>query len=156
MTEDFDNSDTLKVEDEPKSSARVLDAIKEAERAFNGWQSYCDEIDEIYARGEQRGDWDDPDYLLVGSSPAVLKPAIYAKPPVPVVSPQFKDRRKLQNTAAELLVRSVVSAFDRAGLGRGIICTRDDLIFYNRGQLWVTYESDEGQKDCIEHLDRKG
>jgi len=155
LTEDFDNSDTLKVEDEPKSSARVLDAIKEAERAFNGWQSYCDDIDEVYARGEVRGDWADPDYDLFWASMEVMKPAIYARPPVPVVSPQFKDRRKLQNTAAELLERSVVSAFDRAGLDLEMICTRDDLIFYNRGQLWVTYESDDGQKICIEHLDRK-
>ena len=81
MTEDFDNSDTLTVEDEPESSARVLAAIKEAERAFNGWQSYCDEIDEIYAHGEQRGDWDDPDYDLWWASTEVLKPAIYARPP---------------------------------------------------------------------------
>ena len=45
MIDDFDDSDTLRMEDEPKSSARVLDAIKDAERAFNGWQSYCDYID---------------------------------------------------------------------------------------------------------------
>ena len=153
--EESENSDTLMIEDDKKSSARVLAAIKEAERAFNDWNGYCDTIDEIYARGEVRGDWADPDYDLWWSSTEVLKPAIYAKPPVPVVSPQFKDRRKLQNTAAELLERSVVSAFDRAGLDLEMICTRDDLIFYNRGQLWVTYESDDGQKVCIEHLDRK-
>ncbi|MGN7962175.1 hypothetical protein [Brucella sp. 22210] len=152
-------ADTLEVEGDTKSSARVLSAIKKAERAFNSWQSLCDQIDVVYG-GEDTidSDWSDPDYDLFWASMEIMKPAIYAYPPQPVVSPQFKDRRKLQNTTADLLERSVKSAFIRTGIDDAMICTRDDLIFYNRGQLWVTYETDEkggGQRICVEHLDRK-
>src|SRR5690606_33011162 len=37
-----------------------------------------------------------------------------------------------------------------------VMCeVRDDLIFTNRGVMWLTYESEKGeQRVCIEHLDR--
>jgi hypothetical protein len=152
---------------QPKSSAGVLAALKKAERTFNGWQGTCDHIDDVYSLSDGLGgaagyvgsdSWSDPDYDLFWASMEIMKPAIYARPPEPVVSPQFKDRRPLQNTTAEMLERTVKSAFDRTDLDEGMIGARDDLIFYNRGQLWLTYETDEkggGQRVCVEHLDRK-
>lgn len=152
-------ADTLEVEGDTKSSARILSAIKKAERALNAWQGICDTIDEVYSRDEYaESGWNDPDYDLFWSSMEIMKPAIYARPPQPVVSPQFKDRRPLPNTTAELLERSVTSSFDRGGIDEAMICTRDDLIFYNRGQIWLTYETDEdggGKRVCYDHLDRK-
>lgn len=148
------DQDTFKVADDPKSSARVLDAIAKAERAFNPWQSFCDEIDCIYARDESYSAivWTDPEFDLFWSSTEILKPAIYAKPPLPVVSPMFRDRRPLQNVTAEMLERSVISAFGRTDIDEAMCHVRDDLIFYNRGQLWVSLDE---QKLCVEHLDRK-
>lgn len=152
-------ADTLEVEGDAESSARVLAAIDKAERALNGWQALCDEIDDIYARHERDrvdSDWIDPEYDLFWASMEIMKPAVYARPPQPVVSPQFKDRRPLQNTAAEMLERVVASAFDRGGIDEAMCCARDDLIFYNRGQLWVTLEDKDGERRLIfEHLDRK-
>lgn len=151
-----EQADTLEVEGDTKSSARVLAAIKKAERAMNAWQALCDRIDEVYGReGQVEGEWLDPDYDLFWSSMEIMKPAVYARPPQPVVSPQFKDRRPLPNTTAELLERSVTSAFDRTCIDEAMLCTRDDLIFYNRGQLWVTLEDDDGKKIIVDHLDRK-
>lgn len=153
------DADTLEVEGDTKSSARVLSAIKKAERSLNAWQDLCDTIDEEYAYDKAvESDWRDPDYDLFWASMEIMKPAVYCHPPQPVISPQFKDRRKLQNTTAEMLERSVTSAFDRTDLDEGMLCLRDDLIFYSRGQLWVTYETDEkggGKRVCVEHIDRK-
>lgn len=152
-------ADTLEVKGDTKSSARVLAAIKKAERALNDWQGLCDRIDDIYSKREcYSEDWIDPDYDLFWSSMEIMKPAVYAYPPEPVVSPQFKDRRRLPNLTADLLQRAAKSAFARTNLDEAMQCTRDDLIFYNRGQLWLTYETDEkggGQRVCIEHIDRK-
>jgi hypothetical protein len=106
--------------------------------------------------GNGQGGWVDQEYDLFWASMEIMKPAVYARPPDPVVSPQFKDRRPLPNLTAELLERTVKSAFDRSCLDEAMICARDDLIFYNRGQLWCTYETEDGeQRVCIEHLDRK-
>ena len=160
--DELEDADTLKVEGEAKSSARILSALKKAERSFSGYQGLCDRIDDVYSRKEgddSGGDtWIDPEYDLFWASMEIMKPAVYARPPKPVVSPLFNDRRKLQNITAEMLERSVTSDFYRSGLDEAMQCARDDLIFYNRGQIWVTYETDEkggGQRICPEHLDRK-
>ncbi len=157
---DTSDADTLKDQDEPKSAARLLAAIKKAENHFNDWQATCDRIDDIYGLVEQIDavlfGLKDAGYDLFWASTEILKPAIYARPPKPVVAPMFNDRRKLYVTTAEMLERSVTSAYERSGLDEAMICARDDLIFYNRGQLWVTYEkSDSVQQVCLEHLDRK-
>lgn len=151
-------SDTLEMTGEPKSSTRVLSAIKKAEDAFRDYQEFCKRIDIIYSR--TRGlseDWVDTEYDLFWSSMEIIKPATYAKPPVPNVAPMFSDQRPLQDLTAELLERVTASAFDHGGMDEVMIGVRDDLAFTNRGQIWVTYESDEkggGQRACIEHLDR--
>ncbi len=50
---DTSDADTLKDQDEPKSSARLLAAIKKAENHFNDWQATCDRIDDIYGLVER-------------------------------------------------------------------------------------------------------
>lgn len=156
--EETEYSDTLKddVEGaEPKSSARVLSAIKKATDTFRDYQDTCRRIDEVYSRENAYDtNWLDPDYDLFWASMEILKPAIYAHAPVPAVAPMFADRRPLYNTTAELLERVASSAFDRANIDQAMLSLRDDLAFTNRGVLWVTYETDDGQKVCIDHIDR--
>lgn len=156
MAEDTEYSDTLEVEGEAKSSARVLAAIRTATDTFRDYQDTCQRIDDVYSHASQFDtDWLDPDYDLFWSSMEILKPAIYAHAPVPAVAPMFSDRRPLYNTTAELLERTVSSAFERANIDQTMLSLRDDLAFTNRGVPWVVYESDDGeQRACIDHVDR--
>lgn len=155
-TEEAEYSDTLEVEGEAKSSSRVLAAIKKATDTFRDYQDTCRRIDDIYSREGDQYDsaWLDPEYDLFWASMEILKPAIYAHAPVPAVAPMFADRRPLYNTTAELLERVTTSAFDRANIDQAMLALRDDLAFTNRGVLWVTYETEDGQKACIDHIDR--
>jgi hypothetical protein len=146
------------VEGERKSSTRILKAIREAQAAYRDYQDDCDRIDDVYSkRVDWNSDWIDPDYDLFWASTEILKTAIYAKPPVPVVSPMFSDRRPLYNTAAEMVERVAVSDFERSDLDQAMLGIRDDLIFTNRGVLWARYEDNEDHGQCVwgEHLDRK-
>ena len=149
-------SDTLEKKGEPKSSARVLSAIKKAEDTFRDYQDFCKRIDLIYSRtAGQDQIWQDPEYDMFWASMEIIKPATYAKPPKPNVAPMFSDRRPLQDTTAELLERTAVSVFDRTGIDEVMLNVRDDLAFTNRGQMWAVYEKDaKGQRICIDHLDR--
>lgn len=161
MSEEIEteDADTLKVEGEAKSSARILAALKTAEDNDRDYQEICDGIDDYYSRGgSTEGDWRDPEYDLFWSSMEILKPAIYARPPVPVVSPQFKDRRVLYNVTAELLERTAISDFARVNLNDEMKSLRDDLIFYNRGVVWLVHEKDAkkgAEFVCVDHVDRK-
>lgn len=159
MSEEIEteDADTLKVDGEPKSSARILAALKKAGDLDRDYQDICDRIDDYYSRrGVTESDWDDPEYDLFWASMEILKPAIYARPPVPVVSPQFKDRRPLYNLTAELLERTAISDFGRVNLDEEMKTLRDDLIFYNRGVVWLVHEKEKGAEFvCVDHVDRK-
>jgi len=158
--EEIQPSDTLELKDEPKSSSVVLSVLQNAKDKFREWQDTCDRIDTIYSKynginrpyGET---WTDGDLDLFWASYEILKPAVYAHPPKPVVSTQFKDRDPVKSKTAELLERVSVSNFDRSNIDDVMCEVRDDLIFTNRGVIWLTYESEKGeQRVCIEHLDR--
>lgn len=158
--EEIQPSDTLELKDEPKSSSVVLSVLQNAKDKFREWQNVCDRIDTVYSKyqGYNRPygeNWTDGDLDLFWASYEILKPAVYAHPPKPVVSTQFKDRDPVKSKTAELLERVSVSNFDRSNIDDVMCEVRDDLIFTNRGVMWLTYESEKGdQRVCIEHLDR--
>lgn len=150
---------------EPKSSAGVLSALAKAEDAFRDWQATCSTIDAIYnldgqGYGGVRADldgygWRDAELDLFWASYEILKPAVYARPPQPVVAPLFKDGKQLHNTTAEMLERCAVSSFKRTDIQEVMLHTRDDLIFTGRGAMWLRYEAEKDKHSvCVEHKDR--
>lgn len=154
--EEIQPSDSFELKEEPKSSSVILAALEDAKDKTREWRDYCDRIDAIYSRYSSISQvYQDGDLDLFWASYEILKPAIYARPPKPVVSTQFKDRDPVKSKTAELLERVSISNFDRSNIDDVMIEVRDDLIFTNRGVMWLTYESDNGkQRVCIEHLDR--
>lgn len=161
---DIDNqispSDTFKVENEPRSSATVLEAIRQAKKSFENYNNVCKRIDDLLsAKSQLLGSaadmgFTDQEYDLFWSSMEILKPAIYAKPPRIVVSTRFKDGSRTDKTVAELMERVLNSEFERSDIDQVMLDMRDDLAVANRGVDWLTYESEDGKKVCIEHLDR--
>lgn len=145
-----------------KASAPILAALKKAEDEFREWDATCHLIDDVYSRHGSSYEglqqmalgWGDTQLDLFWSSFEVLKPAVYARPPKPAVAPLFKDGSKLKTTTAELLERAATSAFMRTGIDDVMQEVRDDLLFAGRGVMWLRYEDDDGQKVCVEHLDR--
>lgn len=134
-----------------------LDLIENAEEVFDDWQDAADKIDKTYASlSDLRSVVRDREFALFWSNVQVMGPAIYARPPVPVVTPKFKDRRPLYRNASELLERACVVSFDIADIDQHMLALRDDLTIVGRGAAWVRYESDDdGERVCYEHVDRK-
>jgi len=149
-------ADTLESDIEPKSSARVLAAVRKSQDAFRDYQDTCARIDEVYNQDiASDGNWLDPKFDLFWASMEIIKPATYARAPQPAVAPMFADNTPVKNTTAELLERLTASAFDMACIDQTMLSVRDDLAFTNRGIIWVTYEADsKGQRIVPEHLDR--
>lgn len=150
--------DTFEAEEKGQRAQPVLSALAKAEKEFEPWQSICDEIDTVYnleGFAGRENSWNDSKLDLFWASFEVLKPAVYARPPVPAVSPLFKDGKPLLNKTAELLERASVSAFERTDMNSVMYSIRDDLLFAGRGVPWVRYDTDDGQKVCVDYLDRK-
>lgn len=149
-------ADSLEKQDEPKSSAVLLAAITGAEKSVAAFNQVCQQVDDLYSLKavDIFADDNSQDFQLFWASMEILKPSIYARPPVPVVAPRFKDRDPVIGAASEMLERALTTAFAESEIDEVMLETRDDLALNNRGVQWLTYESDDGQKVCIEHLDR--
>lgn len=137
----------------PKKAQEWLDLIADAESVFKDYLDSCDNIDRIYSDLDQyRSGNRDRDFALFWSNIQIMGPSIYARPPQPVVTPKFKDRRPVYRMASEMLERVSSVAFDQADINEVMLQCRDDLTIAGRGVAWVRYEED---KVCIEHLDRR-
>src|SRR5262245_25044419 len=147
---------------EPKSSHAWLNLIEESEKAFEQWNDHCDKIDKQYASLERLAMMaGDKEFQMVRANVEVIKPSIYANPPVPVVVPKFKDRRPVYTEASELLERCATVTFDIAYIDELMRLVRDDLALINRGVAWCRYESGgkggyyDYEKVCIDFKDRR-
>jgi hypothetical protein len=52
----------------------------------------------------------DRQFQMFWANIQVLGPSIYARPPIPVVVPRFKDRKPLPRAASEILERCAIKA----------------------------------------------
>lgn len=149
------------VSDNPKSSEDILNAIIQAEREMRDFDENARRIDQIYSGRQQLGDMldtlglEDQEYDLFWASMEVLKPAIYAKPPNVVAKPRYSDASPAAKVAAEVIERVVNSEFERSNIDLALREVRDDLALLNRGVLWVDYETEEGKRICVDHVDRR-
>lgn len=163
MSDDVDDiaEEQLDPAVEPKSAKAWLSAITKAERAFADYQLRSDKIDKLYASLKHLADATrDREFQLFWANIQVLGPSIYARPPVPVVVPKFKDRRPLYRVASELLERCSVVTFDMSDINAVMMLLRDDLTILGRGAAWARYETkEEGEYNtervCLDYLDRR-
>ena len=147
---------------EPKSAKAWLNLLEEAEDAFEDWNSCCDRIELRYASLTRLNDkWRDREFQMFWANMEVIKPSIYAKPPVPAVSQKFKDRRPVTQAAAEFLERCLTVTFDIGGIDELMKLIRDDLGITDRGVAWLRYESGndgsyyDHEKVCFDFKNRR-
>jgi hypothetical protein len=147
---------------EPKSAKAWLNLLLESEKAFERWNDHCDNIDRVYASLERLAQPSrDKEFQMLWANIEVIKPAIFARPPNPVVVPKFKDRRPVYQAASEVMERAVTVAFDMAHITELMKQIRDDLALINRGVAWCRYESGKGngyydhEKVCIDFKHRR-
>lgn len=149
---------------EPKKAKAWLNLLLESEKAFEKWNDHCDKIDKQFASLERLSNMArDKEYQMFWANMEVVKPSIYAKPPMPVVVPKFKDRRPVPQAASEVMERCAIVAFDLTRINDTMLLIRDDVAMISRGVAWCRYEEgDNGQssyysheKVCIEFKSRR-
>lgn len=143
---------------EPKESKWWLAQIEQAEHDFKDWQERADNIDKVYADLRSLAEVSrDRQFQMFWANIQVLGPSIYSRPPIPVVTPRFKDRKPVPRMASELLERSTIVGFESpSGNIDGVMRqVRDDLTVLARGCAWVRYDTKKGQKVCIERTNRR-
>src|SRR6187399_118194 len=148
---------------EPESAKAWLNLLIESEDAFEPWNKHCDNIDKQFASLERLSmAGRDKEFQMFWANCEVLKPSIYAKPPVPVVVPKFKDRRPVYQQASEVMERCCNVAFDLTRINDLMLLVRDDLSMISRGVAWCRYESGknddayyDSERVCIDFKGRR-
>lgn len=143
--------------DESPTSARpFLDAIKDAQEYFRFWNEKSDGIDKLYADLKTlAADGGDREFQMFWANMEILKPSIYARPPVPVAVPRWKDQKELPRKASEVLERTLSVNFEEEDINAVMLEIRDDMATNGRGAVWIRLRDYDGQiRNCIEHLDR--
>lgn len=143
--------------EDTNSAKPWIDRLEHARKEMQDWQTAADNIDKAYSdMGHLRQAHRDREFALFWSNIQIIGPSIYARPPEPVVTPKFKDRRPLYRTASEFLERCTKISLDIADIDQQMIAARDDLCISGRAVMWVRYEDEEdGERVCYEHVDRK-
>jgi hypothetical protein len=141
----------------PEPSAKWLAMLKDAEDADKFYHEKVDHIDDLYADLKKLADMRaDREFQIFWANLEVLKPSIYTRPPVPVVSPRFKDRRDLPRKAADILERALIGDVEADHLHDTLVLARDDLAIAARGVIWVMKGERDGVPVAVAyHLDRK-
>src|SRR5262245_30196014 len=92
-----------------RSSRYWLECIRDAQKFFAVWNEKADSIDRQYADlNRMASAHADREYRMFWANLEVLRPAIYARPPVPVVVPRWKDQKELPRKASEMLERTLI------------------------------------------------
>lgn len=138
-------------------AAKWLNMLAEARTADDSYHSKCDTIDKLYADLETLADVkSDRQFQIFWANLEVLKPSIYSRPPVPVVTSRFRDRKELPRRTADILERALISDFEADDLHDTLMLVRDDLAMSARGVAWVEMKDRDGlDVPSARHVDRK-
>lgn len=125
-----------------KEQAYWTREIRRAEKHFREkfWPA-ADKLYKLYARQGEENDGKKK-FAMLWSNTEVLKPSVYARPPVPQVSRRYRDRDPVGRLAADLLERACSYEFERMNLDNVLRSVRDDLLLPGRGVAWLRYEAD--------------
>ena len=126
------------------TAAKWLERLKDAKEACKDYHARCDKIVKYY---EAEGDKMHREFQIFWSNIEVLKPAVYARPPVPVVVPRFKDLRKLPSKSSEILERTLITNYELQDMDHTMKMVRDDYLLFGRGVAWLRYVASGGKTD---------
>lgn len=125
-----------------------LKEIERAEKYFDKWWKRADKLVNLY-RKQNSENSTKRRFSMLWANTEVLKPAVYARAPVPQVSRRYKDKDPVGRVASELLERASTYECERMNLDEVLRNVRDDLLLPGRGQAWVRFSADVSPEDQV-------
>jgi len=132
-------ADVLDDDESPSGLARrYVSEIVAYEKAAAMWWKQCERILKRY-KEERPSDSSKRRFAMLWSNMETMKPAVYARPPQPVVTRRFRDDDDVGRYSSEVLQRALSYAIDAYNFDQVIRNCRDDFLLSGRGQAWVRY-----------------
>jgi hypothetical protein len=134
--------------EQPGASRPWLQMIEDARKAFQVYDDKCASIEKQFANLKSMAEAvGDREFQIFWANMETLKPAIYTRPPRPVVMPRHSDLGEVVRKASEMLERALQFDIEEDDVHDTMIEVRNDLAMNARGVPWVL---DNGQ--CIHVL----
>lgn len=130
-----------------KTAMKWISELSLSEKALQPYISRARKITRRYKRDDETvraASARDRQFALLWSNTETIRPALYARPPQPVVSRRFKDADPVAKAASEVLERCLTYSIDKQNLD-GV--TRDlvlDYVLLARGITWERYVPTHG------------
>ena len=129
-------------QDGAKDAKPYLEMLQKSKDVFKDWNLACDNSKRAYAdlKRLRKATKGDAEFQIYWANMEVVKPSIYSRAPVPVVTPAFKSRQPLIRTAAEVVERACIANQKKANGHRHMLLVRDDVALFARGVVWAEYD----------------
>ena len=125
----------------PSVAARWISELDLSERYQKKYLDRCSKIRDRYKdkQADQISNFQRRRFAVLWSNIETLKPACYARLPVPVVTRTFNDPDPVGRLASEVLERALKVNLDNYDFDQVMKCLRDDFLLFARGVPWLRY-----------------
>jgi len=152
LTDSFDNPLDRQPKGDQKSQLEALQRywireIGRYDRQFERFVRNGEKIMKLYRRQEENKVG--RRFAMLWANTDVLRPAVYARVPVPIVSRRFKDPDPVGLFASELIERNLAYEVERGKFHECIKLSRDDMLLPGRGTMWVRMEQKPDGYQCL-------
>lgn len=131
--------------EQAKIARRWIAELGVSEKAQERWLYRAKKIIKLY-RKEGSENATTRQFAMLWSNTETVRPAIYARPPQPVVSRRFDDADPVGREASEVLERGLAYSVDKQDLDGVLRQTASDFVLIARGQAWERYVPTHGDK----------
>lgn len=139
------STETEKTGDEAQAdAARWISELELSERFQKKWLTRARKINRRY-EADRSADDTKRRFSMLWSNTQTIAPAVYARPPQPVVSRRFKDADPVGRLASEVLERSLSYAIDKQDLDGVLRLCALDYTLIARAQTWERYVPTHGE-----------
>lgn len=114
-----------------------------SEKAQHKWLQRAKRITALYKR-ENSADDARRRFAMLWSNTQTILPAVYSRPPQPVVTRRFKDADPVGRAASEVLERALVFSIDKQDFDGRMRSSAFDYVLIGRGQAWERYVPTHG------------
>jgi hypothetical protein len=128
-----------KAKKDQSTAQRWIGELGVSEKAQSKWLTRAKKIIKRYKKEGVDAETGKRGFSLLWSNTETIRPALYARPPQPVVSRRFKDADPIGRSVSEVLERCLSFSIDRQALDDVLRDATFDFTLIARGQAWERY-----------------
>ncbi len=147
-TPDLPNETDQAKAEAAKTARRWIAELGVSEKAQSRWLIRARKIVKRYKRlgldSDVLNGGGERQFALLWANTETIRPAVYARPPQPVVGRRFKDADPVGRQASEVLERGLSYSIDKQDLDGTLRTATLDYVLIARGQAWERYVPTHG------------